>query len=135
MKAFIIDTLGTVVFFTIVAGLTELFIAGMEPSQVLTARVITIPVMVLTGRPYGLWRDWVFARFSPQGRSMNIIADIFAFLIFQVPVYVTTLFIAGATFIEIQVAVSAAVFFMIVLSRPFGLFLEGLRKWAGTTAT
>jgi len=135
MKAFIIDTVGTVVFFTIVAGLTELFIAGMEPSQVLTARLITIPVMVLTGRPYGLWRDWVFARFSPEGRLMNIIADIFAFLTFQVPVYVTTLFIAGADFMEIQVAVSAAIFFMIVLSRPFGLFLENLRKWAGTTAT
>ncbi|HKK97307.1 MAG TPA: L-alanine exporter AlaE, partial [Marivita sp.] len=34
MKAFAIDTLTTVVFFTIVAGLTELLIAGMEPHQV-----------------------------------------------------------------------------------------------------
>ncbi len=135
MRAFIIDTVGTVVFFTIVAAMTEFFIAGMEPSQVLTARLIMIPIMILTGRPYGVWRDWVFARFLPQGRLMSIIADIVAFLTFQVPVYVTTLFIAGATFREIQVAVTAAIFFMIVLSRPFGLFLEVLRKWGATAAT
>lgn len=135
MRAFIIDIVGTVVFFTIVAGLTELFIAGMEPNQVLIARLITIPVMVLTGRLYGLWRDWIFARFAPQTWLMNTLADIFASLIFQVPVYVTTLYVAGATFMEIQVAVSAAVIFMIILSRPFGLFFEVLRKWAGTSTT
>ena len=135
MRAFIIDTIGTVVFFTIVAGLTELFIAGMEPNQVLIARLITIPVMVLTGRPYGLWRDWIFARFTPQGWLLSIATDILAFLTFQVPVYVTTLLIAGASLKEIQVAVSAAIIFMILLSRPFGLFLDALRKWTGNPVT
>jgi hypothetical protein len=91
--------------------------------------------MVFTGRPYGLWRDWIFLRISPHGRVMNIAVDILAFLTFQVPVYVTTLLIAGASFKEIQVAVSAAIFFMVLLSRPFGLFLEALRKWAGTAIT
>ena len=135
MRAFIIDTVGTVVFFTLVAGFTELFIAGMEPKQVLMARLIMIPVMVLTGRPYGLWRDWIFTQFKPQGRLLNIAADIFAFLTFQVPVYVTTLLIAGADFNEIQLAVSAAILFMVLLSRPFGLFLEALRNWADPKAT
>ena len=135
MKAFVIDTIGTVVFFTIVAGFTELFIAGLEPTQVLAARLITIPVMVLTGRPYGLWRDWIFVRCEPKGRVMNLVVDILAFLTFQVPVYATTLLIAGADFKEIQVAVSAAIVFMVLLSRPFGLFLEALRKWAGTART
>ena len=135
MKAFVIDTIGTVVFFTIVAGFTELFIAGLEPTQVLAARLITIPVMVLTGRPYGLWRDWIFVRCEPKGRVMNLVVDILAFLTFQVPVYATTLLIAGADFKEIQVAVSAAIVFMVLLSRPFGLFLEALRKWAGTAQT
>lgn len=134
MKAFFIDTMGTVVFFTIVAGLTELFIVGMEPRQVLIARLITIPVMILTGRPYGLWRDALFSRFQPQGHIANVATDIVAFLLFQVPVYVTTLMIAGASLPEIQAAVSAAIVFMIVLSRPFGLFLEVLRKWAGTSS-
>ncbi len=63
-----------------------------------------------------------------------MIADVFAFVAFQVPVYSATLVIAGATFLEIQAAVGAAIGFMIVLSRPFGFFLEVLRKWARTTA-
>ena len=121
-------------FFTIVAGLTELFIADMEPTQVLVARLITIPVMVLTGRPYGMWRDWMFVRFAPRGRVMNTVVDILAFLTFQVPVYVTTLMISGASMGQIQVAVSAAIVFMVLLSRPFGLFLDALRKWTAPAA-
>lgn len=124
-----IDTVATVVFFTIVAGLTELFIAGVAPIQVLAARLITIPIMILTGRPYGLWRDWIFMRFSPQHQMTKLAADIFAFLTFQVPVYITTLWIAGASFVEMKIAVSAAIFLMVISSRPFGMFLDLIRKW------
>lgn len=134
MKRYFVDTLATVVFFTIVAALSELFIAGMEPGQVLVARMIMIPVMMLTGRPYGLWRDWVFARLRPQRRITTVAADIAAFLLFQVPVYVVTLITAGATASEIGAAVSAATLFMILLSRPFGLFLDLVRTRAGTSA-
>lgn len=130
MRAFFIDTIATVIFFTIIASAVEYFIAGMAATTVLTARLIMIPVMILTGRPYGIWRDQVFVRFAPKGVALTTIADIFAFLTFQVPVYVATLLIAGATLCEIQVAVSASILFMVVLSRPFGLFLEVLRKWA-----
>lgn len=134
IKAFGVDTLGTILFFTIVAGLTELLIAGMDWQTVLTTRLITIPMMVLTGRPYGMWRDLVFWRLTPRHTVTRMLTDILAFLTFQVPVYVGTLFIAGARLGEIQVAVGAAVFFMIALSRPFGIFLEALRRWAGTSA-
>jgi hypothetical protein len=57
MKSYFIDTAATVTFFTVVAALSELLIAGMDPKQVLIARLIMIPVMMATARPYGLWRD------------------------------------------------------------------------------
>ncbi|WP_292284396.1 L-alanine exporter AlaE [Marivita sp.] len=133
MKGYFVDTLGAVVFFTTVAGFSELIIAGMHPAQVLIARLIMIPVMMLTGRPYGIWRDFVFNMLRPQRRLAGVICDILAFLTFQVPVYVTTLAIAGATLAEIVSAVGAAIVFMIVLSRPYGLFLDALRQWAGTS--
>lgn len=133
MRGYLIDTIGAVVFFTTVAGFSELVIAGMHPGQVLVARLITIPVMMLTGRPYGIWRDFVFVTLTPQRRFARFACDIAAFLTFQVPVYMATLALAGATFPEIIAAVGAAIIFMIVLSRPYGLFLDALRKWAGTT--
>jgi len=133
MKGYFVDTTATVVFFTIVAAASELFVAGMDPKQVLTARLIMIPVMMITARPYGLWRDWFFSKFRPQRWMASVACDIGAFLTFQVPVYVFTLVVAGANASEIGAAVSAAVVSMVLLSRPFGVYLEVLRGWAGTS--
>ena len=66
MKSYFIDTAATITFFTVVAALSELLIAGMGPTQVLIARLIMIPVMMVTARPYGLWRDWFFQRLGPN---------------------------------------------------------------------
>ena len=133
MKSYFVDTAATVVFFTIIAAASELVIAGMEAKQVLIARLIMIPVMMITARPYGLWRDCFFSKFRPQRWMTNVVCDIVAFITFQVPVYVATLIVAGATTSEIGAAVSASVVFMILLSRPFGIYLEVLRGWAGTS--
>lgn len=134
MRLTLIDTLATIVFFTIVASATELFIAGMEPREVLMTRAIMIPIMVLTGRPYGAWRDAIFGRTMPRNALTRTLIDILAFLSFQVPVYVLTLWIAGATLAEVLAAVGSAIVFMVLLSRPFGLFLEWLRRLAGAPA-
>ncbi len=134
LKRYLVDTVGTILFFTTVAALSELFVAGMEPRQVLIARLIMIPVMMLTGRPYGVWRDWVFTALRPRGWLAALACDIGAFLTFQVPVYVATLAVAGAGVAEITAAVGSAIVFMVLLSRPFGLYLDVLRRWAGTSA-
>lgn len=132
MKSYLVDTAASLVFFTTIAALSELLIAGMAPGQVLIARLIMIPVMLATSRPYGLWRDWVFARVRPARWISVTLTDIVAFVAFQVPVYITTLVVAGATWAEIGAAVMTAIVFMILLSRPFGIYLETLRNWTGT---
>ena len=65
MRLIFVDTLSTILFFTILATLTELYVAGMEPPDVLKTRLIMVPMMILTGRPYGIWRDWFFAGTKP----------------------------------------------------------------------
>ena len=130
MKSYFVDTAATVTFFTVVAALSELLIAGMGPTQVLIARLIMIPVMMVTARPYGLWRDWFFSKTRPQRWLTNLVGDIIAFITFQVPVYVATLALAGANASEIAAAVSASIVFMILLSRPFGIYLQAVRNWA-----
>ena len=89
-----------------------------------------IPVMMVTARPYGLWRDWFFSKTRPQRWLTNLVGDIIAFITFQVPVYVATLALAGANASEIVAAVSASIVFMILLSRPFGIYLQAVRNWA-----
>ena len=131
MKLIFVDTITTLFFFTLIAAFTELVIVGMEPLQVLTTRLIMVPVMVLTGRPYGVWRDWIFVRISPKYRLSRVVVDVVAFLSFQVPVYAATLAIAGANTSEMVTAVGSGTFFMMILSRPFGLFLEFSRQMNG----
>jgi len=133
MRIALVDTIATIAFFTVVATFSELVLAGMEWRQVLVTRTVMIPVMILTGRPYGAWRDWLFIQVGPSRRLTRVALDIGAFLTFQVPVYVATLALAGADRAEIGTSVGSAVLFMIVLSRPFGLFLEVARQMLGAS--
>lgn len=134
MKAFFVDTAATVIFFTGVAAIAELAVAGMDPQQVLVARLIMVPVMIATGRLYGVWRDWVFARFRPQRRATRTLSDVVAFTSFQIPVYMLTLAAVGTTAGQMVAAAGTAVVGMAILSRPFGLFLEFVRRRAGVSS-
>ncbi len=135
MRLLIIDTLATIVFFTLVATFSELIIAGMEPSKVLTTRLLMVPIMVLTGRPYTGWRDWLVKQVRPQHQWSAALADIAAFLSFQAPVYAATLLIAGASLAEVGAAIGSAAIFMILLARPFGLFVDWARRTFGIVST
>ncbi len=128
------DSLAALVFFTAVATLSERLAAGMDWGQVAVSRAVAAPVMLLTGRPYGMWRDAVFhrlgaARRGPAGRAA---IDAAAFVAFQVPVYAAILALAGASPAQALAALSSAAVLMLALSRPFGLFLDVARRLAGT---
>lgn len=135
MRLFIIDTMATIVFFTVVATFSELVIAGMEPFEVLTTRLLMVPIMIATGRPYTGWRDWLVARIGPRTRWSSVLTEIAAFLSFQAPVYGATLLIAGASPAEALTAIGSAIVFMIILARPFGLFVDRARRTFGVVPT
>lgn len=131
MRALVVDTFSTVIFFTAFATFSELVVAEMEASEVLTTRLVMIPIMILTGRPYTRWRDWLFSRVRPHARMMALATDVGAFLAFQVPVYGATLIIAGATVAQALTAIGSAILFMIFLARPFGVFVDLVRRATG----
>ena len=130
MRLTLVDTLSTILFFTTLAALTELYVAGMEPTDVLKTRLIMVPLMILTGRPYGVWRDWFFAGTKPTVSWSKSLIDGLAFLTFQLPIYGLTLWIAGADFDEIGTLFGSTAVLMLIVSRPFGMFLQAMRKLA-----
>ena len=89
--------------------------------------------MLLTGRPYGPWRDMVFRRTGEMdhGPIARTLTDTLAFLTFQVPIYVTILLFAGASPLQMFAAISSALVLMILLSRPYGIYLDACRRLAG----
>ncbi|CAM4304240.1 L-alanine exporter AlaE [Palleronia rufa] len=131
MRTLVVDTLSTIFFFTVFATFSEFVIAGMDASEVLTTRLVMVPIMILTGRPYTRWRDWLFSRVRPQARMVAVATDVGAFLAFQVPVYGATLLIAGATVAQALTAIGSAILFMIILARPFGVFVDLVRRATG----
>ena len=128
MRSFLADTLALVVFFTITGALNERFIAGMSWSEVAAARAIGAPLMVLTARPYGLWRDWVMGWERP---SSPLLRDTVALLAFQLPIYAGIIFAGGARGAEIAQGVGGAAVIMLISGRPYGLWLDVVRRWFG----
>lgn len=130
LRRYLVDTGATLAYFTFFATISEVFVAGMDAREVAISRLAAIPAMLLAGRPYGVWRDHVMRALA--GRLPDLASDTLAFLTFQIPLYAAILFVAGADGAEMAAALSAAVIFMLVLSRPFGLFLDLVRRRAGT---
>ncbi|MBR9764517.1 MAG: L-alanine exporter AlaE [Rhodobacteraceae bacterium] len=126
-RDFIADTLALVLFFTLAGALNERFIVGMSWDEVLRARLIGAPLMVLTARPYGLWRGWLMARCAGTGRVSQILWDSLALLLFQVPIYVAIIWAGGARGGELLLGALGAVAYMFLLGRPYGIFLDAVR--------
>ena len=133
VRSFVADTLALVVFFTIVSGLNERFIASMSWSEVALSRSIGAPLMVLTARPYGVWRDWFLAVTRPDAPAKTLLMDAIALLAFQVPIYVLIIFMSGARGMGIVTGALGFAVLMLVLGRPYGLWLDFVRTRFGLT--
>ena len=131
LRDFVADTAALLSFFTVTSGLNERFIAGMDWNEVLTSRSIGAFLMVLTARPYGLWRNWFMARFSASSRVGVVVSDALALLLFQVPIYVGIILAGGARGSSVMWGATGFALLMIVLGRPYGLWLEFVRRRFG----
>jgi hypothetical protein len=129
-RSFAADTLALIVFFTATGILNERFIAGMTWEQVLDARLLGAGLMVVSGRPYGLWRDWIM-RFSGPRRGSRIAWDALALVSFQVPIYAAILAISGADSEALLRGSLGVTVIMLALGRPYGAFLNLVRRRFG----
>jgi hypothetical protein len=130
-RSFLADTLALILFFTLTSGLNERFVVGMEWSEVLVSRSIGAALMVPTARPYGLCREWFLARVRPEGRVGTVLADCAALLLFQVPIYLAIVLVSGADLVSALRGSASFAVLMLVLGRPYGLWLEWVRRRFG----
>lgn len=131
LRSFAADTLALVIFFTVVSGLNERFIAGMSWPEVAISRSIGAVLMVLTARPYGYWRDWFLTVTKPATPPATLLMDSVALLSFQVPVYLLIIVASGARGMGIATGAIGFAVLMLVLGRPYGLWLDFVRRRFG----
>lgn len=131
VRLWLADNLALLSFFTTTGMMNERFIAGMEWHEVLTARVIGAPLMILTARPYGIWRDWLIQGSGhTQPSAMKVIArDTLALVSFQVPLYAAIIWIGGARREELVSGILGACVIMALCGRPYGWWLDRVRAW------
>ena len=130
MRRFFADTFAMITFSTVVGMVIEILISGMTLGQSVQARLAAIPANLLTARPYGIFRDWVFRlmRANEGGHVRKGIADILAFVFFQVPLYVIILATAGANVRQIATACGTITILSAFMGRPYGIFLD-FSRW------
>jgi len=124
------DITAMMIFSTVLCMTIEIFIAGLTVFHSIQARLAGIPVNLVTGRPYGWFRERLFDLLSIDRSSplKMILGDTLAFVIFQVPLYVIVLLFAGATWKQIAIS---SVFMSLIFSlagRPYGIFLDQCRS-------
>ncbi|SAI00459.1 L-alanine exporter AlaE [Bordetella ansorpii] len=129
-RAFLADTTALILFFTTTGALNERYIAGMTWDQVLHARLLGAALMVPVARPYGIWRDYVMRRAS-ENRLSRLLWDSAALVSFQVPIYAAIIAFSGASGQGLWLGVLSATVMMLVLGRPYGAFLNAVRRLFG----
>lgn len=130
-RAFFADTTALILFFTTTGLINERFIAGMSWDQVLHARILGAALMVPVGRPYGLWRDYVMRRAQADNRLSQVLWDSIALVSFQVPIYAAIIAVSGASGRGLWLGILGATVMMLVLGRPYGAFLNAVRRLSG----
>jgi hypothetical protein len=131
VRRYTADTIALLVYSTFAALFTEIAIAGLSVSQSMHARLTAIPVIIVTARPYGLYRDRVMRRLGADEGATRLRrtgADTLAFLSFQLPIYWAILTFAGASLRQIAASSVAATVAILVSGRPYGILLELCRR-------
>lgn len=132
--AWVVDTFSAVTFYTPICMVDEILFAGMSLKQSLKIRAMGAVTSSLFGGPYGKFRDYVFRKAKITDSSSFLrkaFVDTAAAITFWMPVYVGQMCLAGASRKSIIIASAIALPFSLVEGRPFGMYMDWMRKRVG----
>ncbi|MEK6935102.1 MAG: L-alanine exporter AlaE [Nanoarchaeota archaeon] len=139
IKNWFVDSIAINVFYTPTLAFNELVIAGIGPYETLKARLISIPLGFILGRPFGKWRqfyaDQIYKADESSSKTRKFLVDTSASLIFNGIVYTGILQSSGVSWKETGVALASYAVLNTALARPYGYFLDKFRKPFGVKPT
>lgn len=112
------------------AFIVEIIISQVAWSVFWRGRIIMILPNILTAQPYSITRIWLGQKLSRlQNMHMrNIVRDTIVFILFRVPLIFIVLLVLGAPTHKIISACVAATAISGFTGRPYGIFLDWVRK-------
>lgn len=120
--------------FSLSYALNEKFMAGMDWEEVGKTRLAAAIGNTLTGRPYGIFRDWMMKKFNVKEEShwlKKYGVDVLTFATGQTPLYMLFLAASGAELKEIETAATFLTFIAPLVGRPQGVTYDFTRKQFG----
>ncbi|ATA26697.1 L-alanine exporter AlaE [Brenneria goodwinii] len=125
------DTFALVVYCFITGMVIEIGLSGMSFEQSFSSRLLSIPVNIVVAWPYGLYRDRVLSmakRHISAHLLIRNLADLFAYVSFQSPVYFAILWYIGVDSSQMLTAVASNAVVSMVMGVLYGYFLEYCRR-------
>ena len=120
--------------FSLSYALNEKFIAGMDWDEVGKTRLAAAVGNTITGRPYGIFRDWMMKKFKVRRQShwlKKYAVDVLTFATGQTPLYVLYMAASGADIKEMGTAAAFLTFVAPLAGRPQGATYDFMRKQFG----
>lgn len=130
---FFVDALANNLF-SLSYSLNEYFITGMNVSEVITTRIAAAVGNTLTGRPYGVYRDFIFKKIGVKKEThwfKKYLADVFVFATGQTPLYFLYMLPAGKDFDEMLRGAISLTLIAPAAGRPQGATYDFVRRQFG----
>jgi len=130
---FTVDAIAMNVF-SLSYAINEKLIAGMDWDEVGKTRLAAAIGNTITGRPYGLYRDWMMRNFKVKKDSnwfKKYAIDVLTFATGQTPLYMLYMAASGADIKEMGTAAAFLTFVAPLAARPQGVAYDFARKQFG----
>jgi len=134
LRGFIADSFSMITFSLPLGMANELLIGGLSLAETARSRAMSLPFNLVTARPYGKYRDWVFSKCGVTDGSSFLkkyLVDTFAFGTFQAPLYAGMLYLSGANREEIERAVGTVTVLSPLIGRACGYYMDYIRRRVG----
>ena len=136
-KNILADTSAMILFSTPVSMSIDIVAANATLQQAVIARLIALPVNMISSRPYGVFRDACFDALKFNAETAvwkRTVVDSLTMTLFQGSLYAGILassgFVSGKPFSmsSIGIAVATAIPVTLVTGRPYGWFRNKIRQ-------
>jgi hypothetical protein len=137
IKRFLVDVLVLNCFIILVAFLVEVVLSGIPFSVFWRGRLTMVLPNILTIELYNKTRNLLDQKLAFGGLSSysrQFIRDVFAFIIFRVPLGFAVLLFLGAPMHKVLMACLAATVVAGFSGRPYGIVLDKARAFFGVRA-
>jgi len=135
IKQFLVDTVALNLFIVCSAFIVEVVFSSIPWSIFWKGRLIMILPNIITVTPYNLTRIWLGKKLGiwKSERWHQIIRDTLVFLMYRVPLVYIVLSILGTPLPKVISACVAATLISGFTGRPYGIFLDWMRKICNVT--